>query len=417
MMLSQTTKKIVYGTLFVLAVCALAYLLYVLFFREAAPVSQAPLVNQNTNTALPNINGLPNVNGANTNTDGDPQDPTTGLPQIDTVASGGLTNAVSITPDIDTTAPQPGNDGSLRYYDSESGQFFRVGVDGTITQIGDAQFPNVETVTWAKASDQAILEFPDGNNIFYDFNSRDQVTLPKEYADFTFSPNADSIGFKYLHEDEERRVLATSRPDGSSAQTLESLGRYEDRVTVDWSPTGSVVAHYAEYIDLNRQQIGFVGLNKENFKGIVISGNGLQTQYSPDGTRLLYSTYSSATENQHVLSIVDADGENIGNNNQTFSLRTSADKCGFSPDGAMAYCGVPTENVFGSGITPALLDDVPDDIYSVNLTTGVTKKIATPVNENGEALYRVTELFVTPGGGEIVFQDGNSGELITIDLS
>ncbi len=71
------------------------------------------------------------------------------------------------------------------------------------------------------------------------------------------------------------------------------------------------------------------------------------------------------------------------------------------------------KKIFAAAIVPALIFSCND----AGDKTGTKQEDRVPVNENGEALYRVTELFVTPGGGEIVFQDGNSGELITIDLS
>jgi hypothetical protein len=414
--MSPQIKRILLAILFVLAVGAVAYLLFVFFFRPA-PVDEVPVADPSTNAGLPGQ--LPNVNqpldttnqqtGQNTPTD-------TGLPEIDTVANGGETLTTTLTPNVDAADPEVAQDGTVRYYDARDGQFYRVDTGGNIRQIGSAQFPNVESVEWAPTTDEAILEFPDGSNIYYDFLSDNQATLPKEYEDFTFSPSSDSIAFKYLHPDEERRVLATSNPDGSEARTLESLGANEDRVKVDWSPTGKVAAQYSEFIDLNRQNLGFIGLNKENFRGVVVSGSGLQTQYAPDGQRMLYSTYSSATDYQSTLAIVDADGENIGKNNQPLELRTSADKCAFSPDGASVYCGVPSENEFGSGLEPGVLDSVSDDLYRVDLQTGVSTKIATPVDANGNAQFRVSDLIVSQDSGELVFKDANTEELVTIDL-
>lgn len=413
--MSPKIKRILVAILFIVAVLAVAYLLYVVFFRPAPAPVEGPIAGGNVNGGVPGQ--LPDVGLPDGNVNAGPEGPEGGeLPAIDTVASGGDTLANVLTPDVRADAPADASDGSVRYYDANDGKFYRVDSSGNIRQIGSAQFPNVETVSWAAESDEAILEFPDGSNIYYNFVSGQQETLPKEYEDFSFAPAAESIAFKYIHPDEERRVLAVSSPDGSQARTLESLGANEDRVKVDWSPTGKVAAQYAEFIDLNRQTLGFVGLNGENFRGVVVHGNGLQTQYSPDGQRILYSTYSSATDNQQTVSIVDAEGENIGKNNQPLNLRTSAEKCAFSPDGASAYCGVPVENKFGSGITPGILDTVPDDLYKIDLGTGTSSKIASPVNENGNAAYRVQDIFVSQDSGELIFHDANSGELISIDL-
>ncbi len=403
---------------FVFALILLLFLVYWVFFRT--PATEAPInQNANTNGGLPTIDDvLGNVNnGGNQNNNGNTN---VALPGIDTVARGGQTQVTPLTPDIETQNPAPAAgkqaDG-VRYYDPATGKFFSVDANGNIQQIGTAEFPNVQNVTWNKTNNEVILEFPDGANVYYNLSNNKQVTLPKEFEEFDFSNDGGDIAFKYMHQDPERRVLASSSPDGSQAKTLEALGENEHRVQVGWSPTGKVAATFSSYIDVNRQEIGFIGLNRENFKGTVVEGRGFQSQYSTDGTRMLYSVYSTATEYKPSLSIVDSDGENIGNNRREIGINTFAEKCAFTQDGASLYCGVPTEQKYGYGLEPSVLSGVPDDIYKIDLKSGIKTKIATPVNNQGQAVYSIAPKSVTvTKDGQLIFQDSTSGQLVKIRL-
>src|SRR3989339_2209898 len=219
-----------------------------------------------------------------------------------------------------------------------------------------------------------------------------------------------------MHQDPERRVLAVSSPDGASARTLEALGDHADSVKVEWSPAGTAAATFWKFSDFSSQEVGFIGLNDENFKGISVNGMGLRTQYSPTGQQLLYSTYSQATGYKPELNIVDANGQDIGENLKALTLNTFADKCAFSGTGTILYCGVPADPKYGFGLEPGILEGVPDDIYRIDLTTGLKKKIAVPVNEQGDPAYAVDTLFVSSDEKHLFFRDTTTGQLIKIDL-
>lgn len=414
MILSDRTKKILQIIVFVLAVVALGYLLYVVFFRPTQP--PAPAANTNAGNQ-----GFPDVNAANQNTNGVDGAANTnmvpaGIPAVSKVANGGLTQATSLTPEVNTQFPSPDKQGLLRYYNPTDGKFYRVNQTGAITQLGEGQFKSVSKVTWAPTTNDAILEFPDGANIYYNLDTGRQVTLPKEYEEFDFSPTSDRIAFKYMHIDKERRVLAVADADGANARTVEPMGIYDYRVQVNWSPTGRVVATWGEYMDMNRQELGFIGLNNENFKGTVVEGRGIRSTYSPDGQQLLYSVYSENTNYNPNLWIVYADGDSIGKSRRDLNIPTFADKCAFASDSKYAYCGIPLNPRDGFAVAEDFLDGVPDEIYRIDVASGVKSKVAVPADAEGNAKYAVENMTVSTDGRYLYFRDKNSGQLIKIDL-
>lgn len=420
MQLNPTTKKILYTVLLLAVTLSVGYLLYVIFIYQPQQNANG---NQNSgrNIGLPNVNGLLNFNGV-TNTNGTNANVPTntnggsGLPVIDPVASGGNTATTILTPDTEVQDPAPSTDGSMRYYDPNDGKFYHVNENGDISTLSDAQFRGAEKVDWANNSNEVILEFPDKSKVYYNIDTKRQVTLPKEFEEIKFSPTDSQIAFLYMHVDEERRVLAVSSPDGTSAKTLESLGQHADNVMVDWSPTGKVAATYSEFIDANRQTLGFIGLNGENLKGAVVEGRGIRSQYAPNGQQLLYSSYSADTGYKPGLWVVDADGDNIGKNRKQLDVNTFADKCTISSNSKTAYCGVPTQQIYGFGLDEDVLAGVPDEIYKIDLASGVKTKVAVPVNAAGKASYSIKNMMVTKDESTLVFRDSQTGRLVKLDL-
>lgn len=416
MALSPTTKKILYTVLLLIVTFSIGYLLYIVFVYKPSSTNNGN-TNGNRNTTLPNINDLLNTNGlvnngnsnGNTNANGNTNQGGTG-------GNGGSTSTTILTPNVSTVSPAAATDGSVRYYDPTDGKFYKVDKNGKITALSDVNFNGVSNVVWANNSNQVIMQFPDGSNVYYNIDTKRQVTLPKEFQEIDFSPSDSQIAFLYMHQDSERRVLAVSSPDGSGARTLESVGENARHVMVDWSPTGKVAATYFEFIDANRETLGFVGLNNENFKGAVVEGRGIRSQYTPNGQQLLYSTYSASTDYKPELWLVDADGDNIGKNRTEIKLNTFADKCTISSDSSTAYCGVPTDQKYGYGLDERVLDGVPDELYKINLATGSKTLVSVPTDSNGNPVYSMKDLVVTDDQSTLYFRDNSTGQLAKISL-
>lgn len=418
MTLSDRNKRILLAIVFLVAAAGIAALIYIVFFRS--PSVTPPGGNQNQNNTGTTNGGLPLVNEpiGNINVARNVNEGPGSIPPIDDVANGGPTQTEILTPNIVTKDPEVSKDGTVRFYRPDDGRFYSVDADGTIVPIGKAQFRSVDKVTWAENSNDVILEFPDGSNIYYNLDSGRQVTLPKEYEEFDFAPTGNQIAFKYMHTDPERRVLAVSNADGSSARTIESLGENEERVHVEWSPTGKVVATFAEFVDFSRQEVGFLGLNNENFKGTLVEGSGLQSQYSPDGMRMLYSVYSGGTNYNPSVWVVDSNGEDIGKNRKELSLPTFSNKCTFQSGGGSVFCGVPSDPPNGYGLEPGILSGVPDDIYRVDPVSGLKQKIAVPVDASGKPIYSVdaNSMVVSADGKYLYFKDTSTAQIVKIDL-
>ncbi|MFA5029180.1 MAG: hypothetical protein WC518_00320 [Patescibacteria group bacterium] len=407
-------KKIGIILLFIVAIALFGFFLYYFFFRSFF----VPPTNANINTNA-NANGrLPltvNINGKIYTVDANGQ-----LPTTENV--NGKTPATTLEP---TTAPtnetelvskdnayfvSSSQNGELVYYDPKTGKFYRLSLDGKISEFSDKIFYNVKNVSWSNNLEKAVLEYPDGSNIVYDFKNKKQLTLPNHWEDFSFSPNDEKLVFKSLALDPENRFLAVANYDGSQSKTLERIGGVEDKFDSNWSPNNQMVATFTQGKDANRSEVYFIGLNNENFKLMIVEGRGFQGKWSPDGQRILYSVYSSDNDYKPELWISEATPGAIGENRLKLDLTTWANKCAFSGNDRL-FCAVPINPPAGVGLDPEVANEVNDQIYEIDLRTGSKKIIANP-----DGYHSIGQLIISTDTHSLFFTDNNTKKIYKVKI-
>lgn len=405
-------KKLFLILFFLGLVIFLAWLLWRTFFS-----SQTPQLNINP-TATTSPGNFPTAGEGDTNitnpTPGGALEPGANIPTsnegLDNIAVGGLTRTKALN-DNPTVAPTLSGDGQgVQYYNPNDGKFYRIDSQGRAIAISDKVFHNVQKVTWSPDKNKAILEYPDNSKIFYDFDQKRQVTIPKHWQDFSFSPDSQRLSSKSLGLDVENRFLVISDSDGTKAQALEEIGNNADKVYPSWSPNGQSVAMFTRGLDFDRQEVFFVGLNGENFKSTIIEGRGFKSAWSPQGDRLLYSVYSSRDDMNPSLWLVNAQGEAIGSGRTDLGLNTWVNKCTFAGNDKV-YCAVPESLPQGAGLFPELANSTKDDLYVIDLKTGQKKLIAVP-----ESSYNISQIMVSGNQKNLYFTDKQSQKLYKIDL-
>lgn len=411
-------RKILAVILFVGVTVGLGYLLYLMFFRPTPPPAEEVPVNVNVPAgALPRaITSPPRPTETPTSLTAiltpsitpPPQLP----PEISSVARGGSTWVGTLVNKSVSAAELSDNGKDIAYYDKSDGKFYRVDENGNAVALSDKTFPNAESVAWAPTTDKAIIEFPDGANVYYDFTAQKQVTLPKHWKDFTFSGDGTQIAGKSMGVDPNNRWLFVSNPDGSGVEAIEPLGNNEAKVQVTWSPNNQIIAtsDTGQAMGFDRKQILLVGKNGENFPGLTVEGLGFRSEWSKTGDHLLYSVYSSDSDYKPTLWLVGSSGENIGAGRKSLSVNTWADKCTFSDD-TTVYCAVPQSMERGAGFQPELFSGVPDSFYKIDLTTGLKSLVATPYGS-----FSAKNLLVSEDGKYLTYTNQQSGKLERIQL-
>lgn len=416
-------KKLWLALGFIAVVAIMVYLIWIAFFRNQTISPAITDLNGNIgglNTAddgngnFSSNNGDGRLNGSGDNINKDQNDGTinTGSPsgnEVNDRAIGGLTKVTAVTSDP-VLDPTMTSSGELRYYNQNDGKFYKLDGNGDLVSLSDKIFHQVNNVTWSTDGNKAILEYPDGSKVTYDFQTQKQVTLPKHWEDFSFSPSGNQISAKSIGNDVENRYLITANSDGSKAASLSAIGENADDVYPVWSPNNQAAAMYTRGVDFNRQEVFFVGLNGENFKSTIINGRGFEPQWSDAGDKLLYSVYSSDNNMNPSLWIVDAQGDNIGQNRTNLGLSTWASKCTFATN-TEVYCAVPENLPQGAGLFPELADKTTDNLYKIDIRTGVKKLIAIPATASN-----VSSIMVAGSQEQLYFTDKTTGKIYEINL-
>jgi len=326
---------------------------------------------------------------------------------------GEVTKAERETKLVDSSILDPSinSQGNPQFYNRNDGKFYQVLSDGTVRVLSDKVFYNVDKVTWSPNDNEAVIEYPDGSNIYYNFQTQEQVSLPKHWEDFSFSNEGAKIASKSMGYSPENRWLITSNPDGGNVQYIEPLGENGYKVDVDWSPTRKIVAlsRTGDALGTDRQEVLLIGQNGENFKSLTVEGRGMVSQWSTTGQQLLYSVYNTNSEYKPELWIVNADGDQIDTNRRALSINTWADKCAFAGE-RYVYCGVPVELPVGAGFEPTIADNIQDTIYRIDLQTGSKTTIAT------DEAHVIDQIFVSADGSTLHFTDKTEAGLFTIEL-
>lgn len=396
---------------FLAFIAIMAYLLYLSFFKQTLSI----IPGQNTGTQEEQGGRLtPAQEGQGqitTQTGEEAVVPTTETSiKPAEKASGGLTKTNQVITD-QVMKPTISSDGTgVNLYDKNDGKFYRLNENGEMTPLSDKVFHNVDNIIWSPTSDKAVLEYPDGSNIVYDFKSGKQATLPKHWEDFNFSSDGNNLIMKSIGLDVENRWLAIAKSDGSGSQALEFIGKNANNVYTDWSPNGQIVAMYTQGIDLDRQEVFFVGQNKENFKSTIVEGRGFEPMWSEKGDRLAYSVYNLSGDAKPELWVVDAVGDSIGSNRKDLNIQTWASKCAFADNNTM-YCGVPETLEEGAGMFPETALNTRDDLYKINVATGEKQLIAIPDGD-----YNMSNLVISDDGKNLYFTDSRDSLIRKIEL-
>lgn len=400
-------KKLLTLLLLLAVAAAIGFGIYYLFFRQT--VTPVPTANENVNGAgggglTPAEPGAP-IPGVNAP---DGQLPAGGPSPI---ANGGETKVTPVT-SVPTVSATLTAGGGISYYNRTDGKFYRTNPDGTTTSLSNKNFYNVDSAKFDPSGNKAILEFPDGSNIFYDFVNNRQVTLPQHWEAFDFNPQGDQIVAKSMGLDPAARFLIVANPDGSAATAVQELGENGDKVQVAWSPNNQMIATATtgQSYGLDRKEVYFIGKNQENFKSMIVEGLNFQPQWAPSGNQLLYSVAGSISDWKPELWIVDAIGDDIGKNRHSLNINTFADKCAFSGDNTL-YCAVPNDMPRGAGLQPSILDTTPDSIYKIDLSTGLQTRVAKP-----EGSHTIGKMMISPDGKKLYFVDKAGGILNQMQL-
>lgn len=449
--MSDRTKKILMIVGFVAVVILFAFLIWFIFFKKPTTVEQPNQEEGGSTTPSGNISSLPvssygsgttvivdngtygvsedfsgmtlqeiidkyknqdvkNINEIKTS----PEKNTTIPETVSNIANGGSTKTSIVSNDKNVSPVISGN--NLISFNPDDGSFYKLNLNTNEKNLlTNDTFKGASDIIWAPTNDKAVIEFPDGSNIVYDFNKDKQYVLPKNWYDFSFQKDGNKLAFMIDSNTYENRWLAVSNIDGSGLTGIEPLGNNADKVDVMYSPNEQMIAlsRTGDPVGMFQQSVLLIGLNGENFNDLKVEGRGYHPIWTPSGDKVVYDAYNQDTGYRPNLWVVNATSDNAGTGSRSLGINTWVSKCGFSSDGKSLYCAVPKEMPEGAGMFPEMMDDgkIADDIYVVNIYTGYKKLIAKPDKD-----ITISKVFLSSEDSILYYQEKSSGNIYSIKL-
>lgn len=405
--LSDRAKMFLRLGLFLGFVGLVAFALYQFFF--AAPPSVVDTTGSEDELATGGT--LPSAgDGQSTSGTGGTSGGGTGQLPVSQVARGGKTITTQLTNSA-VASPHLTADGTVAYYDPADGRFYTIDENGTATPLSLAQFPEADNVTFNNEASAAVIEFPDGSNVVYDFDTEKQVTLPAHWEDFSFSDDGTEIASKSIGTDPSNRSLVITSADGSSTQVVAALGSNDDLVDVSWAPQSSIVGFSRTgegTSTFGQHQVYTIGEDGEAAGIITVNGTNYENIWSPSGKYILYSIADAGDDYRPTLWYVDAKGDRNGSTRLQLGINTTVDRCAFAGESTI-YCGVPTSTPAGSGSNPEILTG-PDYLYKISLPSGTAELIAIP------SVSTVIKNISASSDGSVLYYTDTFGKLNMIRL-
>lgn len=411
--MNDGAKKILTIILLVVVTILIGVGLYFLFRPSVQPITNTPLNLLVTSTnKLPNSNNRTNASGTLIDDNGfQILTPANTVPNTSGATNVYTPEAVSLVTSDYASYPSLSQNGSMRYHNISDGKFYKTQADGSVVPMSDKVFYNVQKVTWAKNTDKAVLEYPDGTKTVYNFQTQSQYTMPSHWQDFSFSADSNQIAAKSIGLSPDNRWLITTNDDGSGSTLIAPLGNNADKVIVDWSPSRQTAALSQTGAPQGgeRREVLFIGLNNENFKSTIVEGLDFMPAWSPTGKKLLYSVDNAASNYNPDLWVVDAYGDDIGSNRKRLNLNTWANKCSFGNDDTL-FCAVPRDLPQGSGMSPQVADGALYDMYKVDLKTGLKTNL--PLGAD----YHVDTVSYDTTANKLFFTDKTRSGIFQVNL-
>lgn len=406
--MTERTTFILKVVAFTAAVLLIALAIYMTFFKGAVETVLTTPSTETSGGSLPSAStGTPGTSTGTTTT------PTTGVTTLtpSRVAEGGATITTLLT-NTEVLSPTVTADGTVAYYDPADGKFYTIDENGNVVALSQKTFPQADNVTFSSGATTAVIEYPDGSNVVYDFESAQQVTLPTHWEDFSFSDDGEDIVAKSIGADESNRALVITSADGSSTKVIAALGANDDKVTANWSPDNAVVAFSETGGTSNgsfgRQEIYLVGPDGSATGILFVDGTNFHAIWATDGKHMLYSVADPADGYKAALWYADSDGDRNGDGRRKMGIQTIVDKCTFA-SATVAYCAVPREMPAGGGSSTSLITAY-DDVYRLDVSTGNARLVAIPAADT-----QMFSLSVSDDGAFLYYADG-AGRLNVIRL-
>jgi len=226
---------------------------------------------------------------------------------------------------ISPVAESIGN--GVLYYHANNGFVSRADIASRqSTLVSQATLPGLRDVIWSPDRQWVVTVFSaqHGQSYqYFNYQTHAHGTLPSSVIGATFSPDSSSLAMAEQMGDETD--ILTGQPDGANAQVI--LKTHLPHVSISWPQAHTLALTTKD--DTGVASMYLLG-DDGGLTKIIDSETGLHTVWSPDGSKVLYST----TE-EGLMSYAPE-----SNQYASQPIATTADQCVWHADNQSVLCAV-----------------------------------------------------------------------------
>lgn len=198
---------------------------------------------------------------------------------------------------------------------------FNVNPDSNIETVYNLAISNpplsgIQKIIWSPKKDAAILK--KGTSAFffdfqkYNFISQQEIKYSDNVGDIAWSPDDSKIAYYYSPLGGEKSLIFADKTNTNLTRVANLADMNINNPYLSWSPDSEWLTVIPRNASYETNKIYLFNAYTRSFKTISDTGDNLEAKFSPDGSKILYTTYS-VDPNSPVranLSVMDKDGQN-----------------------------------------------------------------------------------------------------------
>lgn len=249
---------------------------------------------------------------------------------------------------------------SVKFYERLTGRAFSVDLPTLkTTTLSDRKLSGFIETYWTPAGDRVVSMFQEPEGIrFRSFNYKnsESTAIDEDITSLALSPDGRSVA--YLKATPEGYEVKVGSIDGSGAQTILKTRAQDAHLT--W-PTPDFIFMISRKSDARGSDLSTITMGG-TLSVVIENKENLEYQFSPDGSKLLYSYFAPG----EAVSLWYRSGDGT---TAAVGVSTSAQKCAWHDNNSIITCGVPTRSSLTRDI-PSEKSATIDDVISIDLLTG-----------------------------------------------